>query len=205
MKIHENNVSSKQRILQAAVLEFAELGKAGARIDRIADRAGINKAMIYYHFDSKEDLYHATIAEHIVRNAAAIRSRISGDISLKDMISGIVEAYIQIFSHNPHFKQILLRELAEKDSPVIDKIADPISQSGVPDILYNKIQSEMEHGRVIKHDIKQTIASLISVNIGFFMISPLISKTLSLENLDEFVQARKEAVVDLLLNGVLNK
>ncbi|MCX7997368.1 MAG: TetR/AcrR family transcriptional regulator [Leptospiraceae bacterium] len=52
---------SLQKILTAAKEIFSEYGFAGARIDLIAQRAGVNKAMIYYHFKSKEDLYHAII------------------------------------------------------------------------------------------------------------------------------------------------
>ena len=52
---------SEQKILQAAKKIFARDGFSGARIDEIAKEAGINKAMIYYHFKSKEDLYNAVI------------------------------------------------------------------------------------------------------------------------------------------------
>jgi AcrR family transcriptional regulator len=47
---------SPDRILAAAALEFAERGFAGARVDRIARRANVNKAMLYYHFMSKDRL-----------------------------------------------------------------------------------------------------------------------------------------------------
>ena len=54
---------SPDRILAAAALEFAERGFAGARVDRIARRARVNKAMIYYHFKSKRALYGALLRE----------------------------------------------------------------------------------------------------------------------------------------------
>ncbi len=49
--------ATKRRILEAALAEFAEKGLAGARVDEIADRAGVNKRMIYAYFGSKEDLW----------------------------------------------------------------------------------------------------------------------------------------------------
>ncbi|MBS0447212.1 MAG: TetR family transcriptional regulator [Proteobacteria bacterium] len=55
--------SSRQRILAAALAEFADKGIAGARIDVIAEVARSNKRMIYYHFDSKERLYVAVLEE----------------------------------------------------------------------------------------------------------------------------------------------
>ena len=53
--------SSRDRIINAALDEFGQFGLAGARVDRIAKKAGLNKAMIYYHFNSKENLYREMI------------------------------------------------------------------------------------------------------------------------------------------------
>lgn len=50
---------TRQRLLQAAFTEFAERGFAGARVDRIGDAAGVNKAQIYHHFGSKDGLFDA--------------------------------------------------------------------------------------------------------------------------------------------------
>lgn len=199
----ENQDSTQLKILKTAIEEFAEFGKAGARVDRIAEKAGVNKAMIYYHFTSKENLYYTSITEHIKQMASKLQSRASGDKSLEELVEGVVEEYLLIFYSSKFFKKILLRELVEEDSPVIKKIADIISQSGVPNILFNKLKSEMENGRIKKVDIKQTIASLISLNIGFFIIAPMSVRILNIIDFDTFLQERKKAVVDLFLHGVL--
>lgn len=52
---------SQKDILQAALGEFAEHGLGGARMDRIADRAGVNKRLIYYYFENKESLFLAVL------------------------------------------------------------------------------------------------------------------------------------------------
>src|SRR3954464_10152984 len=50
-------------ILAAARDEFAEYGLGGARVDRIAERAGLNKRLIYYYFDDKEKLFQAVLEQ----------------------------------------------------------------------------------------------------------------------------------------------
>ena len=50
-------------ILDAAREEFARYGLAGARVDRIAERAGVNKRLIYYYFDSKDGLFLAVLEQ----------------------------------------------------------------------------------------------------------------------------------------------
>ncbi len=57
--------ATKERLLVAAVEEFSEYGLAGARIDLIADRADVNKRLIYAYFGSKDDLFEAVLARSI--------------------------------------------------------------------------------------------------------------------------------------------
>jgi AcrR family transcriptional regulator len=52
---------SQKDILGAAMIEFAESGLGGARMERIAERAGVNKRLIYYYFESKESLFLAVL------------------------------------------------------------------------------------------------------------------------------------------------
>ena len=65
---------TRQRVLAMARAEFAAKGLAGARVDEIAHRAGINKQAIYYHFGNKDDLFRATLeacyAEILRQNTA---------------------------------------------------------------------------------------------------------------------------------------
>ena len=58
----QQSAASKERILDAALQEFAASGLGGARVDRIAEAADINKAMIFYYFESKENLYKEVIS-----------------------------------------------------------------------------------------------------------------------------------------------
>jgi AcrR family transcriptional regulator len=62
-----DSTQSKARILDAAAAEFAAYGLAGARVDRIAARAGANKQLIYRYFGSKEALFDSALAANIDR------------------------------------------------------------------------------------------------------------------------------------------
>jgi TetR/AcrR family transcriptional regulator len=59
-----HRAETRASILAAAARIFAEAGLAGARTDAIADAAGVNKALLYYYFDSKERLYEAVVEDH---------------------------------------------------------------------------------------------------------------------------------------------
>src|SRR6516165_3197216 len=57
----DRSADTRAKILDSALREFSTLGFAGARMDQIASAAGVNKALLYYHFDSKENLYVAAV------------------------------------------------------------------------------------------------------------------------------------------------
>jgi AcrR family transcriptional regulator len=67
-----DSTATKTRILDAATAEFAAHGLAGARVDRLAQRAGANKQLIYAYFGSKEGLFDATLQLHIDRLLDAV-------------------------------------------------------------------------------------------------------------------------------------
>jgi AcrR family transcriptional regulator len=60
-----DSTQTKRRLLDAAFAEFAEFGLAGARIDRIAERAGANKRLIYLHFGNKEQLFDLIVGQAV--------------------------------------------------------------------------------------------------------------------------------------------
>ncbi|CAA9552910.1 MAG: Transcriptional regulator, AcrR family [uncultured Thermomicrobiales bacterium] len=61
-------IATRDRIMSAAIAEFAAFGIAGARVDRIAREARVNKSLIYHHYQSKEQLFIAVFEHHVVAN-----------------------------------------------------------------------------------------------------------------------------------------
>ena len=81
---------ARQRIFEAARIEFADKGLAGARIDVIAEAAGSNKRMIYYYFDSKEALYLAVLEDAYIdmrrEEAALALESLSPPIAIRELV-----------------------------------------------------------------------------------------------------------------------
>ena len=106
-------MDSKARILRAATDEFARHGYAGARIDRIARRAKVNKALIYYHFGSKARLYQQVL-EHQVSNVVTyLKARVGKAESLEDVLLAFSEKYHEALKADSKFVPMLLREMAQ--------------------------------------------------------------------------------------------
>jgi AcrR family transcriptional regulator len=104
--------SSRDRLLIAATAEFAAHGFDGTTVDRIAARARINKAMVYYHFHDKAALYRAILLDVFRTVAAALgEAPVSGDARTR--LRGFIRTVASHAIGRPHFPVMWLREIAD--------------------------------------------------------------------------------------------
>jgi TetR/AcrR family transcriptional regulator len=112
----------RSRILAAAAEIFATTGFAAARVDEIASRAGVNKAMLYYHVGDKEHLYATILTETIDRAVALLRMATSAPQSPSEKLTAILNTFAEFGTSNPQFVPILLREIASGGATLPDEM-----------------------------------------------------------------------------------
>jgi len=112
--------ASRDRVFAAAAAEFAARGYAGANVDRIARAARLNKAMIYYHFKSKGDLYREILSDMFQAVRAGVVEVASSTASPDAKIRGYIDAIAAAAEARPHFPPIWLREIAEGGEHIDD-------------------------------------------------------------------------------------
>src|SRR4026209_2137147 len=101
---------SPDRILAAAAIEFAERGFAGARVDRIARRARVNKAMLYYHFKSKQGLYRTLLRQIFTLAGGRLRDIAALDISPAEKVDRVIAGMAALVGEHSYFPAIMMRE-----------------------------------------------------------------------------------------------
>jgi TetR/AcrR family transcriptional regulator len=121
---------SRQLVFAAAAAEFATHGYAGANMERIAQAARLNKAMIYYHFKSKAALYREILRDMFGAVRARIGEVAASDRSPEDKIRDYIAAIAAEAEARPHFPPIWLREIAEGAEHV-----DAVTLGYVRDVL----------------------------------------------------------------------
>jgi len=99
-------------VFQAAALEFSERGYDGAGTDRIAARARLNKAMLYYHFGSKRDLYLAVVRDMVGTVGIRVRAIADGPGTAEEKLDRWIETLVEEAAARPWFPPIMLREIA---------------------------------------------------------------------------------------------
>jgi len=192
--------NSANLIIEAATVEFSKFGLAGARIDRIAKLAGVNKAMIYYHFRSKEMLYQTIIEQFVDKLRHFFKERIVLLDNPEEIFLNLSEFYNSHFA-NPAFVPILLREIASGGDMIKIIFAEFIAE-GPAHKLKSIIESSEEQGIFRNINSQQVIASFIGMNLFYLIMSPLVNNILEIKDEKEFREKRPEAIVDLFFNGI---
>ena len=103
----------RTRILAAAAEVFAEKGFDGVGVDDIARQAGVNKAMIYYHFADKLALYREVVAEMMGAVGARVTAVAEAAGAPPDKLDAFIAAFVEMADQRPWFPTMLLREIAE--------------------------------------------------------------------------------------------
>ncbi|MEH2250129.1 TetR/AcrR family transcriptional regulator [Nostoc sp.] len=98
--MRQDSEATRQRILEAAVVEFAEHGIAGARVDRIATAAESNKQLIYQYFGNKEGLFHTVLVQELARATEGVPLP-------PDDVEGYAGAYFDFAMANPRVMRLI--------------------------------------------------------------------------------------------------
>jgi len=104
---------TRGRILKAAIDEFASHGYDAAGVDRIARRARVNKALIYYYFANKRGLYYEILNGSLQGLLEPLRAVVEGPGDADRKLAGYIEALVEHLDRHPHLPPIMLRELAD--------------------------------------------------------------------------------------------
>jgi AcrR family transcriptional regulator len=106
------DLERRDRILDAASAVFAERGFEGARVDDIASRAGVNKAMLYYHVGDKTALYSAVLLRNFGRVRVALDEAMSSGGTARQRLEAVITAVTRMVQRHPDHPRMMLREIA---------------------------------------------------------------------------------------------
>ena len=194
-------------LFRAAAQEFAERGYEPARVDRIAFRARVNKAMLYYHYRSKQELYVEVLRDMF--RAVGVRARAiadapgPADAKLDTWIAAIVEEA----AARPWFPPIMLRELAS-GAPHIDE-ATFAMMNGVYLAVRDVIAQGQREGLFCDADPLLTYLMLLPPILIFFARQRVIAQRKSVHGLaaaapratDEFIRHAQRSARAMLRSG----
>ena len=148
-KLATDAIATTERLLAAAEEEFAEKGFEGARLSDIAERVGIRRPSLLYHFASKQALYEAVVRTALLRLGEALMFEMEGRDPFVERLSRAVERFVSFVDGRPTLAKLLIREmldgrgpghviLVEAGVPVLERVERFLSEEGrgvVPETL----------------------------------------------------------------------
>jgi TetR/AcrR family transcriptional regulator len=202
----EQQKDTEQLILNAARKVFIEKGLDGARMQEIADEAGINKALLHYYFRSKDKLFEMIFQEELGKFFPKMVNLIaSGDISFEDKIRAFVNNYITIFINNPFLPTFIIRELQrDPENLKLFFIKSGFDLSVIKFAITNLAQQL----NMTFDEARHFMINMISLCIFPFAGRPLIERILFSEDRSEynqFLEERKTVVAEYVINSLKNR
>jgi TetR/AcrR family transcriptional regulator len=193
------------KILEAAKQEFIEKGFDGARMQKIAERAGINKALLHYYFRNKENLFKGIFSEAFKEFIPKIMATFQSNLPFEEKLRGAINSYIDLFIKNPHLPVFVINEMHRNPSLIPEII---LAEGAKPEILLKTLSDELKKKNVTHITPVHLIVNILSMCIFPFAASPIITGVLFQNDktaYQKFIQERKQVVFDFIMNSLKSK
>jgi TetR/AcrR family transcriptional regulator len=193
--------ASRKSILQAALVEFAQEGLAGARVDAIAEAAGVNKALLYYYFRDKESLYGAVLDLFFERLLDRVMTVCDRPGTAGERFLSYAKAHFDSIAESPYYAHIFMSELMSASrgrSNYLDRVfSQYIQPIGVR--IVGLLQEGIDSGEFRAVQATQFAPSAMGSIVHYFLTAPLRTKFMN-ENPSstQAIQERRAAVLDFI-------
>ena len=196
--------NTEEQILEAAKNVFQTKGMDGARMQEIADKAGINKAMLHYYYRSKQLLFEAVFKNVFSLLAPHLNAILNDDSSIEEKVKNFTFNYISFISKHPYLPNFIIQEL-NRNPEFILQMKD---SKGFPNLAKFKeqVDREVEKGSIKPISAEQLFINILALNIFPFVAKPLI---MAFSNVDskaykQLMEDRKTEVADFIINSIKN-
>ena len=200
----ERGAETRSAILAAAEHIFADGGLEGARMDAIAAEAGVNKALLYYYFRSKEELYAAILESHLREFRRRALAILTADRPARSTLLHYMSLHFDFLSQRPYFPRLIHRLMTTAEQParrLFQEYSAPLYRK-----LVEVVERGVRAGELRPVDSHHTVYSLVALTVFYFSAAPIVK---SVSHIDAFepanVQRRKREVLKLIRYGLFRE
>ena len=199
-KTKDKNTEAK--ILDAAKNVFQSKGMDGARMQEIADKAGINKAMLHYYYRSKQLLFEAVFENAFSLLAPQLNAVLNDDSSIEDKIKNFTSNYITFIIKHPYLPNFIIQELNRNPEFILKMKGN----KDFPNLEKFKIQvdNDVEKGLIKPISAEQLFINILALNIFPFVAKPLIMAFTNSndKSYNQIMEDRKTEVTNFIINSI---
>jgi AcrR family transcriptional regulator len=201
---------TERRILRAARSVFLRRGTSGARMQEIAEEAGVNQALLHYYFRSKEGLAEAVFRETAGHLAPALFQLLGSDATIEQKVERFVQLYIDTVRESPFIPGYIVAELQfhpERITAFASEVAGVRPSRilrGYLRKLGQQIDAEAAAGRMRRIAPEQMLVNLLSLSVFPFIARPLLNVALDMDDaaFSRFLDERRAELPRFILNAL---
>ena len=195
-------MTTEEKIFNAARIVFQKKGFAGARMQEIADEAGINKAMLHYCFKNKELLFQAVFMNAFSQLAPQINDIFISPESLFDKIRKFTHSYISFVMQNPYLPTFIIQEMNNNPEFVLSFLKNENRPN--PTLLIAQIEKEIADGIIKPINPKHLLMNMISMAVFPFAAQMMIKGMLQISDAEfnAMMEERKTSIAEQIINSI---
>jgi AcrR family transcriptional regulator len=196
---------TEEKIIEAATEIFLEKGKDGARMQEIAERACINKALLHYYFRSKENLHSEVFKKEVQNFFDGLFSAMSSEKDFEAVLRNFINNYIDRLAQRPEIVRFIIWEIQQGSGSFANLLEDIFKEHHFTKMpLVEKIEEAVSVGRIRPLDPIQLTFSIIGMCVFPFIASPILEKVFQgiQINSEAFLRKRKDEIFNMIWKGI---
>lgn len=200
----EKDKLTEERIFEAAKTVFSERGMDGARMQEIADLAGINKSLLHYYFRTKEKLFNAVFDDIARMTFVKFASIFARELPLEEKIKYFFSEHIEFMKLNPGLPIFILNEI-NRNPERMKKLIEKIDYGSIWKVIWTDLDVEnlkrKDPLRIKPDEISQIVTSAIAISVFPFAAKNLLEPVLlqTGQTFDSYIDERKEFAAKFVL------
>jgi TetR/AcrR family transcriptional regulator len=203
-KVVKVTLSTEQKIMEAAKTVFHLKGYEGARMQEIADEAGINKALLHYYFRSKVNLFDAVFQSTFKDLLSKLFITAGSDAPLEQKLSDIICEYIGFLQKNSHIPAFIIEEVNHNPDRILAMFK---SAPVAPAQLIQQMRTSVSDPELNASDFREMFINIVSLCVFPVVARPIIQQLFALSDKEynQFIENRKKTLPRFIMNAIRNK
>jgi len=199
------STATEEKIIKAAAEVFIEKGRDGARMQEIADIAGINKALLHYYFRSKEKLFSKVFYLEIPKIVSNIFEAYDDTDDFKKFLESFISKYIDNIYPRKNMMRFLLWVNDKTKQEIATIFVDSFNKRGFKkNPLVARIEKAIETGQIRHVEPSNFAMSVIGMCIFPIVGGPIVEKIFPGTKMNDkkYIENRKKEIFNLIWNGI---
>jgi AcrR family transcriptional regulator len=199
--MQNKEITTEERILEAAKTVFHRKGFDGARMQEIADEAGVNKSLVHYYYRNKDNIFQAVFEDTFAKLISRLNEIFHSEAPFTEKIETFVSYYVTFISQNSYLPLFILNGLYEKP----DQMQAILKKNQFsPELLLNQMRKQIREELNLDIDPFHIYINILALSIFPVIAKPLIQSIFGFtdEQLDTFYAERGSTVPRFIINAI---